>query len=75
MVKKTDAHKKDETEQDFDPEKETIVRAKWTIDGAKTLEEAAQKSEAFATELRRLAKDGWELTAPVSDDYGFCEKG
>jgi hypothetical protein len=50
---------------------EIIIRAKWTIDGAATLEEAAAKSEEFAASLRRLAAEGWELTGPVTGDYGF----
>jgi hypothetical protein len=50
---------------------ELIIRAKWTIDGAVTLEEAAAKSEEFAASLRQLAAEGWELRRPVADDYGF----
>lgn len=54
--------------------KQEIIRAKWTIDGARTLEEAAQFAENFAAHLRQMAAEGWELTAPVEDDYGHVEK-
>jgi hypothetical protein len=55
-------------------ENETIIRAKWTIDGATTLAEAAQKAREFAAELDRMAADGYVLTGPVEDDYGFVRK-
>ena len=50
---------------------EGLWRAKWTTDGAKTLEEAAQKLEESAAYLRELARDGCELRDEVVDDYGF----
>ena len=58
------------------PEHDTdnIIRAKWAIDGAATLEEAAVKAEAFAERLRGLHAQGWTLAQPVEDDYGFIEK-
>ena len=51
-----------------------IVRAKWMIDGATTLEDAAAKAGEFAAYLRELAGEGYELTKPVEDDYGFARK-
>jgi hypothetical protein len=48
-----------------------IIRAKWTMDGAKTLSEAAEKLRAFAKELEELEGEGWQLEQEVSDDYGF----
>jgi len=48
-----------------------IIRAKWTIDGATTLAEAAAKLRERADEYDRLHKEGWTLQEPVSDDYGF----
>lgn len=51
-----------------------VVRAKWTIDGATTLDEAAAKLEAFAAQLRALEAAGWQLTDPVADDYGFIDR-
>ena len=50
------------------------IRAKWIMDGATTLSEAASKLEAFAKELRKLESQDWQLTQPVQDDYGFVEK-
>lgn len=51
-----------------------IVRAKWSIDGAKTLAEAAQKAREFADYLQGLHDEGWRLEDEISDDYGFCYK-
>jgi hypothetical protein len=58
------------TEEDPTP----AIRAKWMIDGAATLAEAAQKARDFAGWLDGLAAEGWVLTEPVADDYGFIEK-
>lgn len=60
----------DETDELKDDPSE-VIRAKWVMDGATTLSEAAEKLEAFATTLRQIEKDGWQLTGPVEDDYGF----
>ncbi len=48
-----------------------IIRAKWTIDDAKTLSEAAEKLRSFANYLEKIEADGWQLTEVVNDDYGF----
>jgi hypothetical protein len=50
------------------------VRAKWTIDGASTLAEAAQKARGFATWLQQMHDEGYVLRNPVADDYGFYYK-
>lgn len=52
----------------------TIVRAKGAIDGATTLEDAARDLEVHARALRAMAADGWELTGPVRDDYGWVRR-
>jgi hypothetical protein len=46
------------------------IRAKWTMDGATTLPEAAAKLRAFADELDKMHQEGWALEAEVADDYG-----
>lgn len=40
---------------------EIVIRAKWAIDGAKTLEEAAEFLRDFAAELDALAHAGFHL--------------
>lgn len=50
---------------------ESTVRAKWCLDGAKTLAEAAKKLRDFADELEKMDKAGVTLLEPISDDYGF----
>lgn len=54
--------------------KTDLIRGKWCMDDATTLEEAAQKLEAFAAQLRGLAAQGWELESPVDDDYGHIRR-
>jgi hypothetical protein len=51
------------------------IRAKWLMDGATTLEEAAQRLENEAKRLRGLQAAGWRLLDPVKDDYGFLVEG
>ena len=53
---------------------DSIIRAKWQMDGAKTLDEAVTKLQRFIEHLEALKNDGWELTAPIDDDYGFIRK-
>lgn len=54
---------------------EVTVRAKWTIDGATTLSEAAALARRFADQLEKLERDGYQLTGPVDGDYGFATPG
>ena len=48
-----------------------IIRAKWAMDGAATLAEAAARLRERAAELDQLHADGWTLQQPVEDDCGF----
>lgn len=48
-----------------------VIRGKWLMDDAATLEEAADRLESYARWLRDLHAAGWTLTEPVRDDYGF----
>lgn len=52
-----------------------VIRAKWSIDGATSLEDAAVRAGEFAAYLRDLAGEGYELTGPVENDCGFARKG
>lgn len=64
------------TDQTFDldendePRPGELIRAKWTMDGSTTLDEAAEKLDRFAAYLRDLASKGWTLAEPIADDYG-----
>lgn len=48
-----------------------VVRAKWAMNGATTLGEAAAKLREYADHLEVMAQEGWVLNEPVQDDYGF----
>ena len=65
----------EDKESDLIADSTLVIRAKWSIDGATSLEDAAVKAEEFAAYLRELAAGGYELTKPVEDDYGFARKG
>lgn len=51
-----------------------ILRAKWMFDGAKTLDEVITCLEKQIEYIKALQEDGWELTGPVDDDYGFMKQ-
>ena len=53
---------------------EESIRAKWLMDGATTLTEAAQQLRAYADDLLQLEKQGWQLIGPVEDDYGWISQ-
>jgi hypothetical protein len=63
----------DDENEDFEPDDE-IIRAKWTMDKAETLSEAAAMLRGFADHLVGLESEGWQLTRPVEDDYGFIKR-
>lgn len=49
---------------------QTTIRGKWLMDGATTLDEAAERLESYAAQLREMAADGIELVDEITDDYG-----
>lgn len=61
------------TEQDVRDD-DLVIRAKWTLDGAVTLAEAAEKAREFAGYLDGLREQGYVLRGLVEDDYGFACK-
>jgi len=64
----------DDDEESDDDESEDVIRARWVMDGARTLSQAARKLEAFAQELRELEESGWQLTGPVENDHGVIQQ-
>lgn len=48
-----------------------VIRAKWAVDGASTLPEAADRLHGYAEELERAHRQGYRLRGPVEDDHGF----
>ena len=58
-------------EQEWKENYRSIVRAKWTIDGATTLREASEKAHAFADYLAQLDQEGWVLESMVEEEYGY----
>lgn len=53
---------------------EETVRAKWSFDGATSIEEMAEMLERKAEALREDKDDGWELESEVQNDYAILVK-
>ena len=51
------------------------IRGKWSIEGARTLTDAAQKLRDYAHELEHMRASGLELSGPVEADYGIVRPG
>ena len=64
----------EEEEDAWDPELNSIIRAKWCIDGCSSLASVAERLREVADGYERMAADGWELTGRVDDDYGFVRR-
>jgi predicted HAD superfamily Cof-like phosphohydrolase len=47
---------------------------RWSLDGVRSLEEAAKKLRDYADELEEMTKEGWQLSGEVSNDYGLMIK-
>lgn len=51
---------------------ENTIKGKWCMDGAATLNEAAEKLRAYADDLDQMKEDGYELDGGIGDDWGFA---
>lgn len=63
-----------EEESDWDDENHSTIRAKWQMDGAKTLDECIEYLKCFIDYIEELKKQGWYLTEPVRDDWGHIKR-
>lgn len=61
--------------REYHEEGEIVLRAKWAMDGAESLDEAAGMLRLLADELEALAQAGFHLMCPIEDDYGFAHRG
>lgn len=50
-----------------------VIRGKYILDGAETLEEAADMARAYAEFLDELIHKGFELRGTIDNDYGFAK--
>jgi hypothetical protein len=55
----------------YDEVGDICIRAKWSMDGARTLTEAAHALRQYADDLVALERAGFQLREPIEDDYGF----
>ena len=51
------------------------IRGKWSIEGARTLTDAALMLRDYAHELEHMRASGLELSSPVEADYGIVRPG
>lgn len=58
-------------EDDF--EGSFVIRGQFMLDGADTLEEAAEMIRAYAEMLDDLRIKGYELETTIENDYGFAQ--
>ncbi len=63
-----------EEEEEYDPDNEMILRAKWCIDDSRTLDEVVEHLQSFIEYVKKLKEDGWELTEVIRDDYGYLAR-
>lgn len=64
----------EEEEEGWDSGRDSIIRAKWCIDGCCTLAAVAERLRKVADGYEKMAAEGWELTGPVDDDYGYVRR-
>ena len=60
-----------EASDESDGSRDVTLRAKWQMDGARTLDEAVEKLLGFVEHIKALRDEGWRLRTPINDDYGF----
>ena len=70
----SDPGNESKSESESSVENDMIIRAKWSIDGARTLDEAVEKLGRFAEYLKSLKASGFDLRAPIDDDYGYVHR-
>lgn len=63
----------DDDFMDEDNEGSFVIRGKYILDGAETLEEAADMARAYAEFLDELIVKGFELRGIIDNDYGFAK--
>lgn len=60
----------DSEEEDAVIENRLIVRAKWTLDGARNIADIIEKLHREILYYDHLRREGWDLVQPVDDDVG-----
>ena len=58
----------------MDDDRLDVVRARWVLEGARSLSEAAANLRAFAADLEELERDGWQLMGQMEGDRGVIRR-
>ena len=61
-------------DEEIDDDNHDTIRAKWSYDGCRTLQEVIEKLELLKNYFKDLIDNGWELESPVEDDWGHIVK-
>ena len=64
----------DAISSDWDDENHMTVRAKWILDSCASIDDIIERLRQEIRYYESLKQTGWELTAPIDDDYGFMRK-
>ena len=57
-------------DDDSDNDALVPIRAKWMLDGCQTLDQVIERLQVQIVAMQQLKRDGYDLSAPVEDDYG-----
>ena len=68
----SDSATESEVEDDF--ENSVLIRAKWSLDGSKTINDIIEKLYEQIEYFKKMKEDGYELIDEINDDYGYAKK-
>lgn len=69
-----DPEQLDYVNQVSEEEENSLIRAKWTLDGCDSMDSIINRLGQLRQMYIRLKKDGWEVTQPIFDDYGAMKQ-
>jgi hypothetical protein len=58
----------------LDDDRLDVVRARWVLEGTRSLREAAANLRAFAEDLEELEREGWQLVGRIEGDRGVIRR-
>ena len=63
----------DSTDED-EWENTVTIRAKWSYDGAKTIDEIIERLHEQIEHFTQMKAEGWELISEIQDDWGHAKQ-
>lgn len=62
----------DENDMGMEDPTSLVIRGRWSLDGARTLADAAEMAREQAAYFEQLIDAGYELEGIIDDDYGVA---